>query len=212
MPGRDLHGLSRASVTIPVKPVHEALLKELEESPLLVDELKSLVDAKALPRSYYAHPLVQENPGEQLFPYELYLDGVPYSLVDSVVGVWAKNCLSGNRHLCALIRKRTCCKCGCKGWCSFYDLHTFLHWCCEALYDGVWPAGRHDGQPWKAEDHGRQAKAGERMPFKMLLLYIKADWAEMCERFGFPTWQSSTRPCLSCACTQTLKSFARSGA
>eukprot|EP00974_Lingulodinium_polyedra_P078800 7633460-Lingulodinium_polyedra.AAC.1 len=34
----------------------------------------------------------------------------------------------------------------------------------------------------------------------MLLLYIKADWAEMCERFGYPTWQSSLRPCLCCSC------------
>jgi len=28
---------------------------------------------------------------------------------------------------------------------------------------------------------------------------MKADWAEMSERFGCPTWRSSLRPCLACA-------------
>ena len=38
MPGRGLHGLSRASVTIPVKPVHEALLKDVSWLELLSAE------------------------------------------------------------------------------------------------------------------------------------------------------------------------------
>ena len=207
VPGRDLHGLAREQLKIPVQPVHEVLMQEMEESPLLLEELQLLRDTQQLPPAYYAHPLVQEHPDQLHVPFELYFDGVPYSLVDSVVGVWTRNCVSGTRHLVALLRKRTTCKCGCKGWCSFFELHRFLHWCCEALYDGVWPVARHDGLDWLAGDQDRKSRAGQPMPMKMLLLYIKADWAEMCERFGFPTWQSSMRPCLCCSCPPNPEEF-----
>ena len=36
------------------------------------------------------------------------------------------------------------------------------------------------------------------MQTKAALLQLRGDWAEFCERFGFPTWASGLRPCLAC--------------
>jgi len=98
IPGRMMHGLSRTPVHIPVQPIHELLQEELRESPELADELRLAVAKKALPPAYYQHPLVRENPDKLVFPCSLYLDGVPHSLVDSVVGVWATNIQSLRSH------------------------------------------------------------------------------------------------------------------
>ena len=42
------------------------------------------------------------------------MDGVAYSHIDSVLGVWAINMISQKRHVVALIRKKQMCKCGAK--------------------------------------------------------------------------------------------------
>ena len=142
---------------------------------------------------------IQERPGEGVIPLSLYMDGVPYSHTDSVIGVWICNMLTGVRHLSLVIRKRLVCKCGCRAWCTFFPLFRFLRWALAALAAGRFPAHRHDYCKWSEQDRARSARAGERMR-KCALLLIKGDWMEYCERLGFPTWRSNLRPCLLCAC------------
>ena len=48
--------------------------------------------------------------------WRFFMDGVAYSHTDSVLGVWAINMISQNRHVVALIRKRQMCQGGCQGW------------------------------------------------------------------------------------------------
>ena len=68
------------------------------------------------------------------------------------------------------------CKCGCRGWCTFYELFSFLHWSFCALAAGVFPTARHDQRAWMAEDGDRMALAGLDMSARGALVYIKGDW------------------------------------
>ena len=93
-----------------------------------------------------------------------------------------------------------CCHCGCKAWCSYVlEVLQLLHYCFQALATQQWPLQRHDGRYWQPQDRVRSSKAGQKLSIAGALIQIRGDWAEFCERLGFPTWQSARRPCLSCA-------------
>ena len=51
------------------------------------------IENNGLPTSYYNHPVV-ESSDEDVLPVGLYMDGVPYSLTNSVVGVWFINLIN----------------------------------------------------------------------------------------------------------------------
>lgn len=196
------HDLERSMYDMPAIPLHEAVAKELEGDPSLVGKLQEAVREKTLPEAFFDHPVVKAH-GGQAMPLALYADGVPYSHVDSAVGFWICNVLSGSRHLLLVLRKRLACHCGCKGWCSFSMIFRWLAWSIAALAAGVWPQKRHDGTDWRPEDEKRRENAGQRFKSPCCLLYIKGDWSEYCGTFGFPTWGSTMRPCLYCSCSST---------
>jgi hypothetical protein len=170
----------------------------VDQGPGLDFMLAEAIDAGDFPPSYKEHPVVVQNPGELVLPIALYLDAVPYTLTDSVLGIWIINMLTGARHLFCVIRKRFVCRCGCRGWCTFFGLLQYIHWCIAALAAGVFPQRRHDGSEFGVADEAHAALAGLAMVKKCALLHLQGDWAEFCERFGFPTWQSFLRPCLFC--------------
>ena len=65
----------------------------------------------------------------------------------------------------------------------------------SGLYEGTnW-----DGTAFTEDQALMRDKAGQALQMRMLLLHIQGDWAEYCERMGFPTWQSGLRPCFLCA-------------
>ena len=196
--GHRKHDLSRTQHNICALPPHEQLYAELASIPSIDLRLDEAKHDKMLPPAYFEHPIVKQSPAEGVLPIALYMDGVPYSHTDSVIGVWICNLLTGVRHLSLVVRKRLVCKCGCRSWCSFFPVFTFLHWSLSALAAGMFPTARHDGTEWSARDGKRAAKAGSNLR-KCALLHIKGDWMEYCERLGFPTWRSSLRPCLLCA-------------
>ena len=79
-----------------------------------------------------------------------------------------------------------------------FGVHVYLHWSIRALAEQFFPNARHDRTDWKASDGLRSELAGTMMKYKAVLVYYKADWPELCERFALPTWASSLRPCFSC--------------
>jgi len=95
-----------------------------------------------------------------------------------------------------MVRKRLVCKCGCNGWCTFFPLLVFLHWAFGAMATGVLPLM---GPLLEAWSGARAVVARTAMRLKYCLLYLKRDWPEFCERFGYPTWASNLRPCLCCS-------------
>jgi hypothetical protein len=177
--GHRKRDLDRSEFVLPVRPPQECIHEELEKDPSISVRLQAAIDEGLLPPSYSSHPVVLNNPGELILPLIIYLDGVAYSLRDSVIGVWIYNMITGRREVIALLRKRVQCKCGCKGWCTWFPILTFLRCCLEDLAAGVLPLCRHDQSPWDAvQDSVRAALGGCVMKMKCCLLRLKGDWAE----------------------------------
>ena len=190
--------MSRAEVELLVKLPHEVADAASVLEPEATTMLQERIDARGLPEAYTQHPIVRDT-ADMVMPWGIYMDALPYSLVDSVLGVWLINVVTNTRYIIALVRKRLTCKCGCKGWCTCWPLLKLLHWSIRAMSEGISPASRHDGRPWEPADGDRFSAAGSPLRMRGAIIRLKGDWAELCERLGFPTWASGLRPCFCCA-------------
>ena len=199
VPGHSASTMSRVVHQLPFIPAHEALHDEMLNTPGLDETLAADVAVGAWPDSYVHHPVTRASAGKAM-PLALYMDGVPYTKNDGLLGVWVYNCLTQVRHFLGALRKSKVCRCGCRGWCAYYPVFHFLHWCFAALAIGIFPESRWDG-PWKASDEARQELAGKGMSLVGSLFAVKGDWSEYANTFGFPTWSDVTAPCLYCKCT-----------
>ena len=139
---------------------HEILNAEIMHDPPLHVSLREAVLDRTLPRSYFEHPFVQTAAdGQWPFPLALYFDAMPYIKRDGVLAVVLVNILSGARHLLAVLRKSTLCRCGCAGWCSVWPILANLHWTLAALREGRYPSAGPPGMVWD-EDSDRALLGG----------------------------------------------------
>ena len=198
VPGHRRSDLSRSTFNVPVRLAHECIEKEVASDDSIGIQLQEAIDDNSLPPSYFAHPVVQANPLGEVLPVALYMDKVPYTQTDSVCGIWAVNMITNKRHILATVRSRIQCRCGCRGYDTYYPVMWSIRWTFECGADGVLPALRHDLSEFVEQDLCRKGRAGQKMKLKLALIQIRVDWAELCERFGFPTWQSCTGPCPGC--------------
>jgi len=179
-------------------PFHEALAKEMDGDAALRTKLGQLIRDRALPDCYYDHPVVKRHEGRHVLPVALYLDAVPWSQSDSVLGFWLICLVSGRRYLWAVLRKQHACRCGCRGWCSFHQIFRLGLWSTQALAEAKHPTARHDGEGWLPSDRARCALEGTAMRLLAACLYLKGDWSEFSSTVGLPSWQDSIRPCFQC--------------
>ena len=194
-----VHGVQRGDagrgpIELTTLPPHEVLQGQWENDPGMGEKLREAISKNELPEAYTQHELVRSS-SELIMPIALYLDGVAYSESDTAVGVWVLDILNNTRFSIALVRKWMACKCGCRGHCTFFPLMCWLKWSMKCLAAGVFPHERHDSSPWIESDAWRKLRQGTRMAYKAALVWLKADWSEFCERLGYPTWESSSRPC-----------------
>ena len=199
-PSHATGALGRSMRTLYTVPPHEALATEMED-PAAQAQLRTMVAQGNLPRRYFDHHIVARHgtPETPVLPLSMFIDGVPYSINDSVVGIWVQNIATGTRHLCAVLRKRHMCRCGCKGTCTMWPVMSFLAWSFRSLADANLPYQRHDG-PFGLADATRSANAGKPIP-RGAVLFVKGDWAEYSVSLGFPAWNDGLRPCYACNCS-----------
>ena len=196
--------LGRSTHTLQVLLPHEALSEAYQEDAALRVRLREMRAARDFPPCYYQHPLVVADNDRLIAPVSLFVDGVPYSNTDTVIGFWAINEVSGSRHLLAIVRKALLCDCGCRGWCSLNSVFQVFAWSFKCMARGQYPAQRHDSTDFEGGSW-RQGVAGSTLGVFGCLLYIKGDWAEFCSTFGFPTWRDGLRPCFKCiACPDNM--------
>ena len=198
--GRMSKKLGRLKVDAHAFPMHEAMQEGIQNDKKLLPKLAELVENRELPECYFQHPVVQRHFGTRpVIPYGIFTDGVPYSLTDSVCGFWLVNMVSGERHLCLTLRKRTCCKCGCRGRCTFWGCLRFICWCVEAMAEGMNPTHRHDLLDWATDlDKHRARDAGKVLDAVGAVLYLKTDWMDCVTSHGLPSWTDALRPCFKC--------------
>ena len=83
--GLEADEISRGTITVPTRPLHEVVNEDiLENASALRVRLAEALAEDELPRSYHTHPLVLESE-EPPLPIGIYVDGLPYSLSD---GLW----------------------------------------------------------------------------------------------------------------------------
>ena len=200
VPGHSPSTMSRVVHEIPFVPVHEALHAEMVSTVGLQEKLAAEVAHGGMPPCYMNHPVAIAT-GHRAMPISLYVDGVPYTDRDGLLGFWAYNWLTERRQYLGALRKSRVCQCGCRGWCSYWVVFDHLRACFMALALGQFPSSRGDG-PWRKDDGVRSSLAGLPMSLCGALVYIKGDWAEYCNTFAFPTWSDLMAPCLFCRCTR----------
>ena len=102
-----------------------------------MNQLRWAKEAGELPQVYLNHPAVTSAPaGVDVHPVALYLDGVAYHRLDSVLGIWVYFLLTGHRHLIVVSRRSELCSCGRKGWDSLCPV--FYHDCLEPIGHDSW--------------------------------------------------------------------------
>jgi len=173
VPQHDKYDASRTSHALAVSVPHEDLNEEILSDPTILQR----ASAMSWPPAYYANPIVRAV-ANIVIPLALYLDGVPSTKRDGVLGIFIYNLVTLKRHLIAVIRKSSLCKCGCKGWCTLHPVWCCVHWSLTAMSRGRFPATRHDNANWKPADAERSGLAGSPLAFTGMLLQIKGDWLE----------------------------------
>ena len=138
-----------------------------------------------------------------MLPFALYIDGVAFNRNDTIVAFHTYFIFGGHRHVNFVVRKQEFCNCGCKSWCTFRPVFDVLRWSFAAMMAGVWPSHRHDGSAWEASDASRALRSGTSLGFKAQCLFVKGDWAELNQRWGFPSWHAAEHPCPFCHCDAT---------
>ena len=165
MPGKKRDQLSKVKHQLKVFVPHEQVNREISNTPTMRASLESAIRNHELPPNYYDHPIVRRcmADGQLALPLSLYIDGVPYSHTDSVIGWWIINEITQQRHLICVLRKSICCNCGCRSWCSFKAVFLFLLWPFQAMPDQEFPSRRHDGESWTSFDEHRAPFSGNRL-------------------------------------------------
>ena len=187
----------RATHDLFAVPPHEIIDRAMCSDATLRTRLDELVDSRQLPPASFSNPVTQQSE-LPVVPISIFIDGVPYSNSDSVIGFWAINEVSQDRHLLIALRKQLCCQCGCRGNCTFFTVFSFLEWSFRCLAEGRYPECRHDSSPWQPRDESRAERSGQTLKYRACLMYIKGDWAEYATTLGLPTWQDGLRPCFAC--------------
>ena len=198
-PISDVTDGSRTTFKMPVIPPHEELNKEMSEHPELATKLQKMVDEDELPDIVTQHPVFRSSGGKAQ-PIAIYVDGVPTTSRDGVIGFWFYFMLSEKRHLVCTQLKSKLCKCGCRGWCTLFVLLLWMHWSVSAMALGENPYVDFIGQPFT--DPIRLALVGKKLLFIGAVCAIKGDWSEFCQTFAFANWRTNLSPCLHCWATK----------
>jgi hypothetical protein len=196
--GHSKHDLSRSLREYSCMPLHEQVALDVAEDVGCRTKLSELYRQRAFPPVYWDHPVVKKCDGTPVLPIAIYIDAVPFSLTDSVLGFWGVNLVTHKRYLWGLLCKSQACRCGCRGWCSFHTFFSIAAWSLEALATATWPQSRHDGSAFLVDDQMRADRSGDQVRLHCCCLYVKGDWSEYNATLGFPSWQDGCRPCFLC--------------
>jgi hypothetical protein len=176
---------SRRWEPLPMNLWSVALADELRDSEGALDaKLERAIATKDLPPTYFEDEVVRS--GRKVHPYSIYMDKVPFTRTDSILGIVGQHLLSDTRHLIFSIRNTEICGCGCKGLCTLQPLFEALAWDVEAMRKGRRQRRRHDGQEFGVGEEYLSGSAGLDLGFASCCFTLKADWSEGCTHWAHP--------------------------
>ena len=99
-------------------------------------------------------------------------------------------------------------KCFCRKGATYEDIFAVLQWSFKCLLSNRFPAARHDGAAFLANDGCGKKRQSQPIGLLAVLCELKADWAFYAETLAFPSWSSSGPICWLCSCERSqLKQF-----
>ena len=182
MPSSSAIDGSRVMFPLPVLHPHEVLNKEIADHPELKETLAGMVRGNKFPLLVTDHKVIKASGGKAQ-PTVLYIDGVPTTKHDGVLGFLMYFCISKRRHLVCVVRKARICKCGCRGRCSLFVIFSWLNWSMRAMAKGTYPSTDWMGKGF--EDPVRKALGDFDLLYSAGNVAYKGDWMEYCSAYGF---------------------------
>ncbi len=192
----------RTWVEYPIALPHELLSKSYSREVFLSHTTDPTQKVPALA----THPVTTSNPSGVggTVPLGLFADAAGFTQSDSFLA-WMGGCVRvEDRMVFAVLRKAEYCTCGCRGRCSIAAIEEVLAWSFEALAVGLWPATRHDGQPWGG-DAARAARAGSPLfepGVRGALVEYRGDLLQFVEGVGVQSYANKHAPCYICKATK----------
>ena len=90
VPGHAKHDLARTLHPVQVLPAHEQFAEHMASDYVCRHKLSKLYRKNKFPPIYWDHPVVKRYATEDIvvLPVAVYIDAVPFSQTDSVLGFW----------------------------------------------------------------------------------------------------------------------------
>ncbi len=195
-------GHARSAGTVPMRCLWSSIEQELRDDPSILDILDGRCEQNVTSTPMYkSNPTVRASEQRPL-PVNVYLDAVQYiqqsaGRCESVNGLWVENAISQRRHFVCAVRSGDLCACGCRAWCTIQPLLARLEWMLYSMQQGVVPSVHPDGSAYTPCAGGMQC--GTRLSRKVVLQYVKGDWAEHVHSLGLISWHSKLAGCPFCA-------------
>ena len=203
----------RAKFKCQVSLAYESIAAEIRKNPGILDKVKY----DAMPPVYQQNKIVQDSirEGRRLpLPLALYTDGVAYTSAisgraDTVTGFSIVNVVTERRHLVCSLRSRLHCRCGCRGWCTVWQVLEYVAWLFDIIRHGVRPDTTHDGlDPGPDSVISKcKRKFGADLGYSGMLMWVRGDWMDAAKTHGLPNVSSNVQPCPFC-CAESSTMYA----
>ena len=186
----------QAAEWIPMHLPLDCARADLENDASMPRTLQDSVADGELPLRYFQHPVTRSAPaGVPVYPYSLYFDGVPFTRQDGLLCCYLTNLLTETVHCLVTLRKSEACGCGCRGWCTVYVVLKAIGWgLSHAGPLGCEPRERHDGTSWLPSDGCRGQRSGERLAFRVDVLFCVKRPRGKRDHFGLASVRSWRPP------------------
>ena len=192
----------RSHQEIEVKLPHEQMWKEEQMLPFQTPAEIEELDVFKLHPAYMALP---DNEKQYARPVSIYLDVAKYTRRNNFWGIYIRNLRTRFEHLFAVFRKEDLCRCGCRGWDSFYPVFQVLVWSLNCGTAGDWPTRRHDdGEFQSPRDNWRSTRPSMGpMGIHLIVCELRGDWPAMNLILGQRGWKHLISPCPLCKVRKT---------
>ena len=195
VPGHDGLENDRVVTEVPAVPPHESIEEELAASVAAADTLATMCREQELLQAYFQHPLVRSSAPGTTRPLAIYVDGTPFSKLDSILGIFVVGIVTSSGHLVGTLQKTGICTC------SSFCVTEFVKWSCLAMTSGMWPTASHHGKLWRGDsDAARSQLARTSLGFICIVLRITRNWAEYSPTLGFTTYTTRIHQRFACHC------------
>ena len=160
------------------------------------------VDMASLPPAQRDHDVVKHALANGTHPTRIrrlgiFMDAVGFTQSESFEGLFVNDLDTGMRWLVAVLRKAEMCKCGCRGFCTFWPLHDALLNDLQFAADGKWGVVSHLREPF-LEGTVAHKRAGSPMGLVLAVTEIRADMPGYTGPMGFRASSHVTHGCCVC--------------